>query len=617
MLAWDLSVLTSLLDPWLGRAMPPLVCWALLNALDDLVIDLAWLWGWTRERLLRWPKVPYPFEAALDRAPMRRIAIFVPLWQEHAIIQGMIEHNIAALRYPDYEFFIGAYPNDPATVRAIEKLEARFPNVHLALCPHGGPTSKADNLNAIYEAMVQFERKRGQRRFDLVVTHDAEDLMHPESLRWVNYYAQCCDMVQIPVLPLPTPVWHFTHGVYCDEFAEFQSKELPARQLLGGFLPSCGVGTAFSRDIIERCRQLGRTFFDPRCLTEDYENGFRVRRLGGRQVFVPIRHLHGAPVATREYFPRRFRQAVRQRTRWMTGITLQSWELHGWKDTLSQAYWFWRDRKGLLASLAGPLTTVLFGRAVYRWCCAAEGPLWDSSGPAGWMAGAFAFTLGVQLVHVAMRIGFVARVYGPGFALLAPLRLPFGTLINFLAAVSAVARYAAARVRGRRLPWLKTEHSYPGRAALAVHKRRLGEILIEWGYLTAQELEAALTSRPYHLRLGEHLLTLGYVTENQLYRALSHQQGIPLEQVPRRAVSRHAIQALPLEVARRWKVMPFQIEEGHLCLAGPEPPSDAMRAELAKYTSLGLRFHWVTPSAYEELRREFLPSGAAEEVGIR
>ena len=40
--------------------------------------------------------------------------------------------------------------------------------------------------------------------FDMILTHDAEDLMDPDALRWVNYYAQWNDMVQIPVLALPT-----------------------------------------------------------------------------------------------------------------------------------------------------------------------------------------------------------------------------------------------------------------------------------------------------------------------------------------------------------------------------------------------------------------------------
>jgi adsorption protein B len=86
-----------------------------------------------------------------------------------------------------------------------------------------GPTSKADCLNAIYRAMEEFEIRR-HVRFEVVVTHDAEDLMHPDSLRLIHWFSLRYDMVQLPVLPLATPRRELTHGLYCDEFAEYQLK---------------------------------------------------------------------------------------------------------------------------------------------------------------------------------------------------------------------------------------------------------------------------------------------------------------------------------------------------------------------------------------------------------
>src|SRR5262249_45076394 len=140
---------------------------------------------------------------------------------------------------------------DAPTVSAVCGLVARFPTVHMSVCPHDGPTSKADNLNGIFQCMRQFESENDQR-FDVVVTHDAEDLIHPDALRWINYYIQWYAMVQIPVLPLPTPCRELLHGVYCDEFADYQSKELPTRNFLGGFVPSSGTGAGFSRQALDR-----------------------------------------------------------------------------------------------------------------------------------------------------------------------------------------------------------------------------------------------------------------------------------------------------------------------------------------------------------------------------
>ena len=55
-----------------------------------------------------------------------------------------------------------------------------------------------------------------------------------------------------------------SHGVYCDEFAEFQFKDMPARQLLGGFIPSNGVGTGFSRRALETlAEKYSNRIFEP------------------------------------------------------------------------------------------------------------------------------------------------------------------------------------------------------------------------------------------------------------------------------------------------------------------------------------------------------------------
>ena len=236
--------------------------------------------------------------------------------------------------------------------------------------------SKADCLNWAYQRMLLFEEARGVR-FEAVVVHDAEDLIHPESLRLINYHLENHDMVQVPVLPLPTSPREWTHGLYCDEFAEFQTKDIPVRQALGGFIASNGVGTGFSRAVLEAlAARSGNRIFEPGCLTEDYDAGYRIHALGRPQLFTTIHGLPGGPLATREYFPRSFAAAVRQRTRWVMGISLQGWERHGWKAPPRQIYWLWRDRKGLIGNLLNPVMNGLFLWGAVEW-------LWGSGGRLG------------------------------------------------------------------------------------------------------------------------------------------------------------------------------------------------------------------------------------------
>jgi len=571
--------------------------WVLLSGFDDLLLDFAWLYRWLFTKSL----APAPSEAELSAIPQKRIAIFVPLWREYQVVKTMIEHNLVTIRYNRYDVFIGVYPNDSETLSAVRELDTRFSNVHLAVCPHDGPTSKADNLNWIFQRMMLFEEEH-QAHFEIVITHDAEDLIHPEALRWVNWYAERYDMVQIPVLPLPTPARELLHGVYCDEFAEYQTKDLPTRQFLGGFLPSCGVGAGFSRKALDR---LGAAYanciFEPTCLTEDYENGFRLHRLGCSQVFVPITKRKGAIVATRGYFPRTFRAAVKQRTRWVMGISLQSWELHGWRDTFSQLYWFWRDRKGLAGSLLGPAANLVFLYGVVR-----SAPFLDSSQP--WIVYTFIGSMTLQVVHLGVRVSCSARIYGWKFASLTPIRVGYGNLINFLATVSAMNRYCRAKWSGQKLAWLKTDHAYPSRAALTPDHRRLGDILVGSQYLLSADLEAALESQPPGIRIGEYLVLLGKLSESDLYECLSLQQSVSFEKLDTAQIKRPITRALPVSVSRKWRVLGYKVASGQLFVAGPDVPSEQMSDDLRRFSSLEIRFHLITPANFEALKNEFLPS---------
>ena len=553
----------SSVDALVAACLVPLAVAAVVSGLDDLVLDVAMAWRWLQRRLspiteivdrAARPSMPAVSPAGVD-APEKRIAVFLPLWQEEAVVGRMLTHNIGALRYSAYDFFVGVYANDPGTMEAVGEAESRFPNVHMAIVPHDGPTSKADCLNWIFQGMLAHEEACGVR-FEIVVTHDAEDVIHPDGLRWINYHSANYDMIQIPVLPLPTPFHRLTHGTYCDEFAEYQTKDVPVRAALGGFLPSNGVGTGYTRRALDRLADSGRNrVFDPTCLTEDYDCGLRLHRLGFRQIFVPIRFSAAGLVATREYFPQRFRQAVRQRTRWVTGICLQGWERHGWRGGPAAVYWFWRDRKGLLGnplSLFGNLIT-LYGLLSWAWC-AYSGQPWGLKGaalgtvPRMLLVGALAS----QVLRTAVRTGCSARLYGFAFAAGVPLRTIWANWMNALATITAIFRYTRARLLREPQVWLKTAHTYP-----------------------------ALSSRDPAPALSYQVLDA-------------------------RLIRREVARALPRHVVRQWKVLPFKVAEGQLFLATPELPRVALRDDLKRFTRLEVRFQLITEENYEALVKVIL-----------
>jgi len=533
--------------------------------------------------------------------PNVRLPFLVPLWHEHGVIGQMLERNLSVLGYKNYEVFVGVYPNDGLTERAVADVAARYRNIHIARVGHDGPTSKGDCLNWIYWRMQSYESRHGIH-FEIVMTHDAEDLIHANSLRLVNWFSGTHDMVQIPVLPLPTP-GEWTHGLYCDEFAEYQLKDIPVRQRLGGFLPSNGVGCGFARAALDRlAASRNGQIFDPDCLTEDYENGYRLHAMGCRQVFVPIRFDSGGPVATREYFPRHFRQAVRQRSRWVAGIGLQSWQHHGWRTSWRQVYWLWRDRKGLVGNLLAGAANLFF---LYTFASLLRPQRHIVAHP--WVLWICVSTLCIAIFGLGVRMHCGSRIYGWRFAAGAPFRLIWGNLLNSMATSLALCQFLIAQVKGVPLVWRKTEHLFPTTVDSSPGHPLLGELLISRRWISRGDVEAALQSRPNGVRLGEHLIRLQKLTEENLYQALSSQAGIPLGMPADQDINRLVTRSLPAAALRRWKVMPYRVAVGHLHVLTAELPTPEMSGELSSLSGLEIRYRLIRPHEMEGLAQDYLP----------
>jgi len=425
-------------------------CGFLLLGTSDLAVDLIWI----GLRLKRRREALPPFPAAEQPG---RLAIFVPAWDEAAVIGPMLAHAHAAFAGADHVLYVGCYPNDPATIAAVRA--AGGERVRLVIGPAPGPTSKADCLNRIWEQMIEEEAANGVR-CKAVVLHDAEDVVHRDELPLFDALVERFDLVQLPVVPLIDPGSRFVGGHYVDEFAEAHGKELVVRQAIGASLPSAGVGCAIRRDALAALAAARGSPFDTDSLTEDYELGLRLETMGRRAAFVRVSpQAGGAAIATREHFPATLAAAVAQKSRWMAGIALAGWDRLGWDGGLAERWMRLRDRQSLLAALVlGAAYLALVLHVLLIGIAALTGHALEPFPPL--LTLLLAINSGLLLWRLAMRFGFVARAYGWREGLRALPRTVTANLIAMMAARRALVRYAFMRRTGA-FTWDKTAHAFP------------------------------------------------------------------------------------------------------------------------------------------------------------
>ncbi len=473
----------------------------LVLGFDDVLSDI-YFWIRRSVRNLRFNMVPELTLEKLDAFAEQRIAVFVPCWREAEVVGRMIGLLCPSIRYTNFDVFVGVYPNDQATQAALDGVRNRFSNVHMIVNPSPGPTTKGQNLNAMFEGLKAVE---GDRPFAMVVLHDVEDVVHPLSFKLYNYLIPRKDMVQLPVFPLERPAANWTAWTYADEFAENHQKDLLVRESSDGFVPGAGVGCAYGRRCLDAmfAKHNGR-LFRADALTEDYQFGLELKLNGFESVFVHQRiqipksmdwrfSAAGNFIATRAFFPFTFRSAARQKSRWVAGICFQAASMTGWKGNPMTRYNLYRDRKSVVADFvsmaAYPVLLLVAGLYLWRWYDSAV-PVPRFTDPVV-VAGLWV-TLSITLFRLIQRACFVGTLYGRWQALASIPRTVWGNVINGSAALAASWQVCRARVRNQPLVWVKTSHHFPHNMDLPPQGLVALKILPEASALPAVTLPSAL-----------------------------------------------------------------------------------------------------------------------------
>lgn len=107
---------------------------------------------------------------------------------------------------------------------------------------------------------------------------------------------------------------------------------------------------------------------------------------------------------------------------------------------------------------------------------------------------------------------------------------------------------------------------------MAVQRKLLGDILLENGLLTREQLQEALDEQKQtREKLGGILVRKGYITDQQLVEVLEFTLGIPQVQLNRIHIDPQIVKTLPTNLIRKHHILPLSLQHQRLTLAMIDP----------------------------------------------
>jgi len=132
--------------------------------------------------------------------------------------------------------------------------------------------------------------------------------------------------------------------------------------------------------------------------------------------------------------------------------------------------------------------------------------------------------------------------------------------------------------------------------------RRLGDLLLERGYLSPEKLLSALEHQQQDTRklLGEILVELEYCTEDQVVECLATEYGVPYAKLEARLFDPKIVDVLPREYIEQNLVLPLFVVRDTLTIAVPEPSNLFLIDEIRGLSGKHVQIVAATP---KDIRR--------------
>ncbi|MGD7044125.1 GspE/PulE family protein [Jeotgalibacillus proteolyticus] len=149
-------------------------------------------------------------------------------------------------------------------------------------------------------------------------------------------------------------------------------------------------------------------------------------------------------------------------------------------------------------------------------------------------------------------------------------------------------------------------------------RKRLGDMLIEAGVLTSEQLTVTLAEKQQHMKLGDALLERGFITEQQLIEVLEIQLGIEQVSLYRYPIDTNLFTLIQKEQAQRNLIIPLKKEGDKLYVAMADPMDYFIIEDLRLSTGFNIKpvistkddiirsinKYYETEEGFEELKLE-------------
>lgn len=122
-------------------------------------------------------------------------------------------------------------------------------------------------------------------------------------------------------------------------------------------------------------------------------------------------------------------------------------------------------------------------------------------------------------------------------------------------------------------------------------QRRLGQILVDLGHLTEDQLWDVLEEQKQGAGeiIGQVAIRMGFVTEAHVSEALAEQWGMPVVNVGETTISPKVLELVPQTMADIYKIMPISLRDNVLTVAMADPQNIAALDDLRNMLGMDVR----------------------------